>query len=134
MSFVTDPIADMLTRIRNASIAKLETVDIPYSKIKTEIAKILNEEGYTRNFETRKEKYVNGIIRVHLKYSKDRKSSISGIKRVSKPGLRVYAEKGRIPRILGGLGTVLMSTSKGILTGTQAKEIGIGGEVICSVW
>ncbi len=134
MTFVTDPIADMLTRIRNASVAKMETVDIPYSKIKTEIARILNEEGYIRNFETRKEGNVNGIIRVHLKYSKDRKSSIEGIKRVSKPGLRIYAEKGRIPRILGGLGTVLLSTSRGLLTGTQAKEIGIGGEVICSVW
>lgn len=134
MSFVTDPIADMLTRIRNGSTAKLETVDIPCSKIKTELARILNEEGYIRNFEVRKEGPVNGIIRVHLKYSKDRKSSIAGIKRVSKPGLRIYAEKGKIPRILGGLGTVVLSTSKGILTGNQAKEIGIGGEIICSVW
>lgn len=134
MSFVTDPIADMLTRIRNASTAKLETVDIPCSKIKTELARILNEEGYIRNFEVRKEGPVNGIIRVYLKYSKDRKSSIEGIKRVSKPGLRIYTEKGKIPRILGGLGTVVLSTSKGILTGNQAKEIGIGGEIICSVW
>lgn len=134
MSFVTDPIADMLTRIRNASTAKLETVDIPCSKIKTELARILNEEGYIRNFEVRKEGPVNGIIRVYLKYSKDRKSSIEGIKRVSKPGLRIYTEKGKIPRILGGLGTVVLSTSKGVLTGNQAKEIGIGGEIICSVW
>ncbi len=89
MTFVTDPIADMLTRIRNASVAKMETVDIPYSKIKTEIARILNEEGYIRNFETRKEGNVNGIIRVHLKYSNDSKSSFEGIKRVSNPGLRI---------------------------------------------
>ncbi len=83
MSFITDPIADMLTRIRNAGVAKLETVDIPYSKIKAELARILNEEGYIRNFEIRKEGNINGIVRVHLKYSKDRKSSISGIRRVS---------------------------------------------------
>ena len=134
MSFSTDPIADMLTRIRNASTAKLETVDVPCSKIKTELARILNEEGYIRNFEIRKEGYVNGIIRIHLKYSKDRKSSIEGLRRVSKPGLRIYTEKGKIPRILGGLGTVVLSTSKGVLTGNQAKEIGIGGEIICSVW
>lgn len=134
MSFVTDPIADMLTRIRNASTAKLETVDIPCSKIKTELARIMNEEGYIRNFEIRKEGNINGIIRIHLKYSKDRKSSISGLRRVSKPGLRVYTEKGKIPRILGGLGTVVLSTPKGILTGIQAKEIGTGGEIICSIW
>ncbi len=130
---VTDPTADMLTRIRNSINARMDFVDIPSSRIKTEIAKILYEEGYIKSYEVRQEN-TSDIIRIHLKYNKDRKSVIVGLKRVSKPSLRVYAEKSKIPRVLGGLGTVIMSTSKGVLAGDKAKKIGVGGEVICYIW
>ena len=130
---VTDPTADMLTRIRNSINARMDFVDIPSSRIKTEIAKILYEEGYIKSYEVRQEN-TSDIIRIHLKYNKDRKNVIVGLKRVSKPSLRVYAEKSKIPRVLGGLGTVILSTSKGVLTGGKAKKIGVGGEVICYIW
>ncbi|MBE3113606.1 MAG: 30S ribosomal protein S8 [Actinobacteria bacterium] len=134
MSAVTDPVSDMLTRIRNGYIAKLDSVSIPYSKLKTEIAMILDEEGYIRSYEICKDENVGGLIKVYLKYDKDKKSVITALKRISKPGLRVYAQKDEIPRVLGGLGTVILSTSKGVLTGTGAKKLGVGGEVICSIW
>ncbi|OFW50271.1 MAG: 30S ribosomal protein S8 [Actinobacteria bacterium RBG_13_35_12] len=134
MSAVTDPISDMLTRIRNGFIAKMDSVSIPYSKLKTEIARILGEEGYITSYEILKDESAGGIIKIYLKYSKDKKSIISGLKRISKPGLRVYAQRDEIPRVLGGLGTVILSTSKGVLTGKGAKKQGIGGEVICSIW
>ncbi|MBU4482924.1 MAG: 30S ribosomal protein S8 [Actinobacteria bacterium] len=134
MSAVTDPVSDMLTRIRNGYIAKLDSVGIPYSKLKTEIARILDEEGYIRSYEIRKDENVGGLIKIYLKYDKDKKSVITALKRISKPGLRVYAQKDEIPRVLGGLGTVILSTSKGVLTGTGAKKLGVGGEVICSIW
>ncbi|MBU4313442.1 MAG: 30S ribosomal protein S8 [Actinobacteria bacterium] len=134
MSAVTDPVSDMLTRIRNGYIAKLDSVGIPYSKLKTEIAMILDEEGYIRSYEIRKDENVGGLIKIYLKYDKDKKSVITALKRISKPGLRVYAQKDEIPRVLGGLGTVILSTSKGVLTGTGAKKLGVGGEVICSIW
>lgn len=134
MSAVTDPVSDMLTRIRNGYIAKLDSVSIPYSKLKTEIAMILDEEGYIRSYEICKDENVGGLIKVYLKYDKDKKSVITTLKRISKPGLRVYAQKDEIPRVLGGLGTVILSTSKGVLTGTGAKKLGVGGEVICSIW
>ena len=130
---VTDPTADMLTRIRNSINARMDFVDIPSSRIKIEIGKILYEEGYIKSYEVRQEN-TSDIIRIHLKYNKDRKSVIVGLKRVSKPSLRVYAEKRKIPRVLGGLGTVIMSTSKGVLAGDKAKKIGVGGEVICYIW
>ena len=130
---VTDPIADMLTRIRNSINARMDFVDIPSSKIKVEIAKILYEEGYIKSYEVRQEN-INDIIRIHLKYKKDRKNVIVGLKRVSKPSLRVYAERSKIPKVLGGLGTAILSTSKGVLTGDKAKGIGVGGEVICYIW
>jgi small subunit ribosomal protein S8 len=134
MSAVTDPVSDMLTRIRNGYIAKLDSVSIPYSKLKTEIAMILDEEGYIRSYEIRKDENTGGLIKICLKYDKDKKSVITALKRISKPGLRVYAQKDEIPRVLGGLGTVILSTSKGVLTGTGAKKLGVGGEVICSIW
>lgn len=134
MSAVTDPVSDMLTRIRNGYIAKMDSVSIPYSKLKTEIARILDEEGYIRSYEIRKDENVGGLIKIYLKYDKDKKSVITVLKRISKPGLRVYAQKDEIPRVLGGLGTVILSTSKGVLTGTGAKKLGVGGEVICSIW
>ena len=131
---VTDPISDMLTRVRNASKARLDTAVIPSSKLKTEIAKILFEEGYINSFEVSDGENINGILKIYLKYGKDRKGVIEGLKRISKPGLRVYAEKENIPRVLGGLGTVIISTSQGIMTGKKAKKLGIGGEIICHVW
>lgn len=131
---VTDPISDMLTRVRNASKARLDTAVIPSSKLKTEIAKILLEEGYINSFEVSDGENINGILKIYLKYGSDRKGVIEGLKRISKPGLRVYAEKENIPRVLGGLGTVIISTSQGIMTGKKAKKLGIGGEIICHVW
>ena len=131
---VTDPISDMLTRIRNASKASLDTAVMPSSKLKTEIAKILLEEGYINSFEVSDGENINGILKIYLKYGSDKKGVIEGLKRISKPGLRVYAEKENIPRVLGGLGTVIISTSQGIMTGRKAKKLGIGGEIICHVW
>lgn len=134
MSAVTDPISDMLTRIRNGCIARMDAVGIPYSRLKAEIARILEEEGYIRSYEIRKDENVSGTIKIYLKYNKDKKSTITGLKRISKPGLRVYARKDEIPRVLGGLGTVILSTSKGIITDTGARKQKVGGEVICSIW
>ena len=131
---VTDPISDMLTRVRNASKARLDTAVMPSSKLKTEIAKILLEEGYINSFEVSDGENINGILKIYLKYGSDRKGVIEGLNRISKPGLRVYAEKENIPRVLGGLGTVIISTSQGIMTGKKAKKLGIGGEIICHVW
>jgi len=131
---VTDPISDMLTRIRNASKASLDTAAMPSSKLKTEIAKILLEEGYINSFEVSDGENINGILKIYLKYGSDKKGVIEGLKRISKPGLRVYSEKENIPRVLGGLGTVIISTSQGIMTGKKAKKLGIGGEIICHVW
>lgn len=129
---MTDPIADMLTRIRNATTARDKTVEIPFSKIKQELAKILKEEGYIQDQE-----FVGndkqGMIRVHLKYV-GKENAISGLKRISKPGLRVYAPKHEIPKVLGGLGIAVLSTSKGIMTDRKARVEGVGGEVICYLW
>ncbi|MBE0448375.1 MAG: 30S ribosomal protein S8 [Actinobacteria bacterium] len=130
---MTDPIADMLTRIRNASRAYHEMVDIPASKMKEEIARILKEEGYIKGYQIIKENGFN-VIRAKLNFGPDRERVITGIKRISKPGLRVYAKKDEIPRVLGGLGIAIISTSKGIMTDREAKKAGLGGEVICYVW
>lgn len=130
---VTDPIADMLTRIRNANSIKMDFVDIPSSGIKGEIAKILYEEGYIKNYEVRQEGS-SSIIRIYLKYDKKKKGVITELKRISKPSLRVYAEKNEIPKVLGGLGIAILSTSKGVLTGEKAKKNGVGGEVVCYIW
>ena len=130
---MTDPIADMLTRIRNANHAKHEFVDIPASKIKKEIANILLEEGYVKGFDVIDDGK-QGIIRVELKYQKNKGRVITGIKRISKPGLRVYVGKEDTPRVLGGLGIAILSTSQGIVTDKSARIQGVGGEVICYVW
>ncbi len=129
---MTDPIADMLTRIRNAITAKKETVEIPASNMKKAIADILLAEGYVKDVKLVEDGY-NGKIAIALKYS-DKKSVITGLKRVSKPGLRTYTGVEEMPKVLNGLGTVILSTNKGILTGKQAKAAGVGGEVLCYVW
>ena len=129
----TDPIADMLTRIRNANQAKFKTVDIPASNMKKAIAEILFNEGYIRAYEEIKNDN-QGIIRISLKYSEKDKRVISGLRRISKPGLRIYAAKDELPRVLNGLGIALISTSKGIVTDKTARELGVGGEVLAYVW
>ena len=130
---ITDAIADMLTRVRNASSAKHETVDIPASNIKKDIAKILLDEGYIRNIEFI-EDGKQGIIRVALKYTGSKQNVITGIKRISKPGLRVYANKDELPKVLGGLGVAVISTSKGVMTDKKARVEGVGGEVLAFIW
>lgn len=130
---MSDPIADMLTRIRNANTVRHETVEIPASKIKREIAEILKQEGFVRDAE-----YINdnkqGIIRLFLKYGQNNERVITGLKRISKPGLRVYAKSGELPRVLGGLGIAIISTSKGLMTDKAARQAKSGGEVVCYVW
>ncbi|MCX7748603.1 MAG: 30S ribosomal protein S8 [Clostridia bacterium] len=130
---ITDAIADMLTRIRNASSAKHESVDIPSSNIKRSIAKILLEEGYVRNVEEINDGK-QGVLRVVLKYTGNKQGVITGIKRISKPGLRVYAGKDELPKVLGGLGIAVLSTSRGIMTDKTARTEGVGGEVLAFVW
>lgn len=130
---ITDAIADMLTRVRNASSAKHESVDIPASNIKKDIARILLDEGYVRNVEFI-EDGKQGIIRIVLKYTGNKHNVISGIKRISKPGLRVYADKDELPKVLGGLGVAVISTSKGVMTDKKARSEGIGGEVLAFIW
>lgn len=129
---VSDPIADMLTRMRNAIMAGHESVLVPSSKIKLSIAKILKEEGYIEGYELLKGK-PQPMIRIHLKYG-DEGPAILGLERVSKPGLRVYAERGEIPRVYGGLGIAILSTSKGVMTGQEAWRRRLGGEILCYVW
>lgn len=130
---MTDPIADMLTRIRNATMVYHDSVDIPSSKMKLSVAEILKNEGYIREYNhIRDDK--QGILRIYLKYGPNREKVIGGLKRISKPGLRVYAGKEELPRVLGGLGIAIVSTSKGLMTDRQARREGIGGEVVCYVW
>ncbi len=129
----TDPIADMLTRIRNANSSKFKTVDIPASNMKRSIADILYKEGYIKSFEEIQDN-TQGIIRISLKYDEKGARVISGLKRISKPGLRIYASKEELPRVLNGLGIAIISTSKGIMTDREARKEGIGGEVLAYVW
>ncbi|MDO5295048.1 MAG: 30S ribosomal protein S8 [bacterium] len=129
----TDPIADMLTRIRNANAAVRDQVDIPASKLKQQIAQVLKREGFIKDFQIIKTK-VQDTIRIFLKYGPDRERVINGLKRISRPGLRVYVASHEIPRVFGGLGTVVMSTPKGVLTGKQAQRLNVGGEVLAYVW
>ena len=129
----TDPIADMLTRIRNANSSKHKTVDVPASNMKKAIAKILFDEGYIKSFEEINDD-VQGVIRITLKYDEKGARVIDGIKRISKPGLRVYASKDELPQVLNGLGIALISTSKGILTDKEARKEGLGGEVLAYIW
>ena len=130
---ITDPIADMLTRIRNASRSKHKIVDVPASNIKKSIADILFKEGYIKSYEEISND-TQGIIRITLKYDEKGNKVISGLKRISKPGLRVYAAKDELPKVLNGLGIALISTSKGIMTDKQARELGVGGEVLAYIW
>ncbi len=130
---MTDPIADMLTRIRNGNNAKHDSVDVPASNIKKELAQILTNEGFIKGFDVI-EDGKQGIIRIDLKYGKNSEKVISGIKRISKPGLKVYVKSNEIPRVLGGLGIAVLSTSKGIMTDKDARKENVGGEVICYVW
>jgi small subunit ribosomal protein S8 len=129
----TDPIADMLTRIRNANKAMHERAVMPTSRLKEEIARILKEEGYISDFKVEKGESYDTLV-IELKFGKNRERVISDLKRVSKPGRRVYARKDRLPRVLGGMGTAILSTSKGVVTSRTAAEQGIGGEVVCFVW
>jgi small subunit ribosomal protein S8 len=130
---LTDPVADMLARIRNANKAMHETVEMPTSRLKQEIARLLKEEGYIRDYRVQKGESFDTLV-VELKFGRDRERVITGLKRVSKPGRRVYARKDRLPRVLGGMGTAILSTSSGLVTSRTAAERGIGGEVICFVW
>lgn len=132
MSMVTDPIADMLTRVRNSNTVKHETVDIPASKMKKNIAEILLDEGFISKVDLIEDDY-QGVLRLTLKYSDDKKV-ITGLKRISKPGLRVYAKKDEVPKVLGGLGIAIISTSSGLIVDRKARELGVGGEVVCYVW
>ncbi|MGZ0051203.1 30S ribosomal protein S8 [Brevibacillus gelatini] len=130
---MTDPIADMLTRIRNANMVRHEKVEIPASTIKKEIARILKEEGFIRDAEF-VEDNKQGIIRVFLKYGANNERVITGLKRISKPGLRVYAKSNEVPKVLGGLGCAIISTSNGVMTDKQARQAHVGGEVLAYVW
>ena len=130
---LTDPIGDMLTRIRNAILAKKKEVSIPSSRMKVEIAKVLKEEGYIQNFKVIDDNK-QGILSITLSYTDDNQSVITGLRRVSKPGCRIYCKRESIPKVLQGLGIVIVSTSKGITTGKKCEEAGVGGEVLCYIW
>ncbi len=130
---ITDPIADMLTRIRNANSVFHDSVDIPGSKMKLELAKLFKEEGYVKDY-----RWIDdgrqGLIRVYLKYTPQKERAISGLKRISRPGRRVYANHSEIPKVLGGLGVAVVSTSQGLMSDRKARQVGVGGEVVCFVW
>jgi small subunit ribosomal protein S8 len=130
---MTDPIADFLTRIRNGLSADHESVDIPASRFKIEVARILREQGYISGYSTEPAR-VGEVLRVTLKYTEDRKPVISGMERVSRPGRRTYVNAGEIPKVLGGMGTTILSTSSGVMTGHEARNAGVGGEVVAYVW
>ena len=130
---LTDPIADMLTRIRNANLALHDAVEMPGSTMKAEVARVLRDEGYITDYELRDADVGTELV-VRLKYDRDRRRVISGLERISKPGRRVYVDRTSIPKVLGGMGISVISTSQGIITGHEARRRGVGGEVLCSVW
>ncbi len=130
---LTDPVADMLTRIRNAIRARHQKVDVPASKLKLEIARILKEEGYVSNFKATEEEG-HKVIRIYLKYDNNNDAVISNVERVSRPGCRVYVGRTEIPRVLGGMGINILTTPRGVMTGRQARKQGLGGELLCEVW
>jgi small subunit ribosomal protein S8 len=130
---MTDPIADMLARIRNANLAYKDEVEVPASRLKEEIARVLAREGYVKGYRMEGEEPKRRIV-IEMKYGPDRERTITGVKRVSRPGRRVYADRGRLPRVLGGLGIAILSTSNGLMTDRQAARRGVGGEVLCQVW
>jgi small subunit ribosomal protein S8 len=129
----TDPVADMLARVKNANKALHETVAMPSSRMKQEIARLLKEEGYIKDYRVEKGDSFDTLV-VELKFGKNRERIITDLKRISKPGRRVYAQKDRLPRVLGGMGTAIMSTSSGLVTSRKAQELGVGGEVVCFIW
>jgi len=133
MAVITDPVADLLTRIRNANTANHQTVDVPASRLKAAVAQILKDEGFINNVE-RTNDGPQGTLRITLKYGPEKEKVITGLRRISRPGLRVYTNKTEIPRVLGGLGVVIISTSRGIMSGKRAKKEGCGGEVLAYVW
>ena len=130
---MTDPIADMLTRIRNAIMASYNTVDIPSARLKIEIAKVLKSEGFIRNYKMVADRQ-QGILRIFFRYDEQGESIIGGLKRVSKPGCRIYTRNDKIPKVLNGYGINILSTSKGVMTDREAKKMRVGGEILCSVW
>jgi len=130
---LTDPIADFLTRIRNANQAYKERVEIPNSRMKRALAEIMKSEGFLRNYD-KVDDGKQGVLRLYLKYGPNKQKVLTGLKRISKPGLRVYVQKDEIPKVLGGLGIAIISTSKGLMTDKQARQDGLGGEVICYIW
>lgn len=129
----TDPIADMLTRLRNAALARHDFTLVPASSVKLAIARILKEEGFIHDYEVLKGK-PQRMIKIYFKYTEDNGSMITGLKRISKPGLRVYTQRKEIPRVMGGLGIAIISTPKGVLTGQEARRQGVGGELLCYIW
>lgn len=131
---MTDPIADMLTRIRNAIMARHDLVLVPTSRIKISIAKVLKEEGFINDYEVVKGDTTQRVLKIHLKYTGKKQPVLTGLRRMSKPGLRIYCQKGEIPRIYGGLGITIVSTTLGVMTGHRAWKKNVGGEVLCSVW
>jgi small subunit ribosomal protein S8 len=133
MAMVTDPVADLLARIRNGSLAEHEKVDIPASKLKVRLAEILKEEGFIKNFRLIEDKR-QGVLRVYLKYGPGQERVISGLRRVSKPGRRLYVGADRIPSVLGGMGVAILSTPRGVLTDRESRKAKVGGEVLCYVW
>lgn len=133
MAMVTDPIADLLTRIRNANMVKHPSVDVPASNVKKRLVELFLEEGYIKGYDIIDDNK-QGVIRIELKYGETKERVITGLKRISKPGLRVYAKKTDIPKVLGGLGTAIISTSSGIVTDKEARKLGVGGEVVCYIW
>jgi small subunit ribosomal protein S8 len=130
---LSDPIADMLTRLRNGTLARHLSVDIPHSNMKERIARILKEEGFVRDYQVLREG-PKATIRVDLKYTSARRPVLTHLKRISKPGLRIYTGKDRIPRVLSGMGLVILSTPRGVITGQHARRLGVGGEVLCEIW
>ena len=130
---LTDPVADMLTRIRNAINARHQKVDVPASRLKLEIARILKEEGFIANFKPTEEEG-HKVVRIYLKYGSNNEAAISNVERVSRPGCRVYVSRNEIPRGLGGLGINILTTPQGVMTGRQARKVGVGGELLCEVW
>ncbi len=130
---MTDPIADMLTRIRNANTVRHKVVDVPASNMKKSIAEILLEEGYISDFKVLEDEKQN-VLRIKMKYGSNKEKVITGIKKISKPGLKVYAKANQVPKVLGGLGIAIVSTSKGVISDKEARKLGVGGEVICYVW
>ncbi|QTX31514.1 30S ribosomal protein S8 [Aminithiophilus ramosus] len=133
--FVNDPVADMLTRIRNGNMVFHDSVDVPLSKMKVELAKILKAEGYVRNFKVINDaKQPYSVVRIYLSYGPNRERVIQGLRRISKPGRRIYAGKDELPKVMGGLGVAVISTPEGLMTDSNARKRGLGGEVVCFVW